>query len=360
MSGTQDLVLENVTRQYEGHGGGVHCALSNLSLRVSPGEFVALLGPSGCGKTTALNCIAGLTEITSGNIHVAGRRIDQLPPERRNVGVVFQNYALFPHMSILDNVAFGLRMRGIRRRERHARAMDAIRLVQLEQHAHKHPAQLSGGQQQRVAIARAIVVEPDIVLMDEPLSNLDAKLRIEMRSEIRRLHERVRRITIYVTHDQDEALSMADKIVVLKDGVAHQVGTPQQLFSLPCDLDVAKFMGYRTLLRGNCRPTTHDDKVDLELGTGCTLRGVRVDPALAHRAVAAIRPDEFRIAGDNDANTLGGEVRSAEYYGRESLVVFDTACGTVFAKLPGSFALGQRMQLHIAPERMLCYAEPQL
>ncbi len=358
MSGTQDLVLENVTRQYEAHGGGVHCALSNLSLRVSPGEFVALLGPSGCGKTTALNCIAGLTEITSGSIQVAGRRIDHLPPERRNVGVVFQNYALFPHMTILDNVAFGLRMRGMARAERHARAMDAIRLVQLEQHAHKHPAQLSGGQQQRVAIARAIVVEPDIVLMDEPLSNLDAKLRIEMRSEIRRLHERIKRITLYVTHDQDEALSMADKIVVLKDGVAHQIGTPQQLFSMPRDLDVAKFMGYRTLLRGTCRDAERDGQVDLEIGPGCTLRGVRVNAASSQRAVAAIRPDEFSVAGAGDANTLGGEVRSAEYYGRESLVVLDTACGAIYAKLPGSFALGQRLQLHIAPERTLCYAEP--
>ena len=357
MSGTEDLVLEDVTRHYEVQGGGVHCALSRLNLRVSPGEFVALLGPSGCGKTTALNCIAGLTEISAGSIHVAGRRIDQLTPDKRNVGVVFQNYALFPHMTILDNVAFGLRMRGMARAQRHAKAMDAIRLVQLEQHAHKHPAQLSGGQQQRVAIARAIVVEPDIVLMDEPLSNLDAKLRIEMRSEIRRLHERVRRITIYVTHDQDEALSMADKIVVLQDGVAHQVGTPQELFSLPRDLDVARFMGYRTLLRGACRPADDEQHLQVEVGPGCTLQGLRMDPRVGERAVVAVRPDEFRVAGEESVNLIGGEVRSAEYYGRESLVVLDSAAGTIYAKLQGSFAIGSRLRLHVPADRALCYAE---
>ncbi len=357
MSGTEDLVLEDVSRQYDMQGGGVHCALSRLNLRVSPGEFVALLGPSGCGKTTALNCIAGLTDISAGSIHVAGRRIDRLTPDKRNVGVVFQNYALFPHMSILDNVAFGLRMRGMPRAQRHAKAMEAIRLVQLEQHAHKHPAQLSGGQQQRVAIARAIVVEPDIVLMDEPLSNLDAKLRIEMRSEIRRLHERVRRITIYVTHDQDEALSMADKIVVLQNGVAHQIGTPQELFSLPRDLDVARFMGYRTLLRGSVRPADGEDRIEVEVGPGCTLLARRVGAGLEGRAVVAIRPDEIRLADGESHNVLGGEVRSAEYYGRESLVVLDTPAGTLYARLPGRFTIGSRLRVHVPAERALGYPE---
>lgn len=357
MSGTSDLVLENVSREYAVQGGGVYCALSKLDLQVSPGEFVALLGPSGCGKTTALNCIAGLTDISAGSIHVAGRRIDHLPPERRNVGVVFQNYALFPHLSILDNVAFGLRMRGVTKSERLARAMDALRLVQLEMHASKLPLQLSGGQQQRVAIARAIVVEPDIVLMDEPLSNLDAKLRIEMRSEIRRLHERVKRITIYVTHDQDEALSMADKIVVLKDGVTRQIGTPQELFCQPRDLDVAKFMGYRTLLQGSTVAASRSDQIAVEIAPNCRLIGMKVDPGLAQNAAIAIRPDDFRLATDESSNVIEGRVRSAEYYGRESLVTLDVAQATVYAKLLGSFHIGDTLRLHVAPERVQCYAE---
>lgn len=357
MSGSNDLVLERVTREYATQGGGAYCALSSLNLQVSPGEFVALLGPSGCGKTTALNCIAGLTDISAGSIHVGGRRIDTLPPERRNVGVVFQNYALFPHLSILENVAFGLRMRGVGRTERHAKAMDALRLVQLDMHAGKLPMQLSGGQQQRVAIARAIVVEPDIVLMDEPLSNLDAKLRIEMRSEIRRLHERVKRITIYVTHDQDEALSMADKIVVLKDGVTRQIGTPQELFCQPRDLDVAKFMGYRTLLHGACQAEPGQGELEVEIASGCRLRGKRVDSDIAQRATLAIRPDDFRLATSETVNRLAGRVRSAEYYGRESLVVLEVGQCIVYAKLPGSFRIGDAVQLHVPPDRVQCYAE---
>ena len=198
-----------------------------MTLTIRRGEFIALLGPSGCGKSTALNCIAGLLPLSGGSIWLDELRIDTLPPEQRGFGMVFQNYALFPHMSVAKNVGFGLRMRGVPSGEAAARVDRALKLVQLTGQEHKLPGQLSGGQQQRVAIARAIVIEPPLILMDEPLSNLDAKLRIETRSEIRRIHRELDSATIYVTHDQDEALSLADRIVVMKDGVVQQVAAPQ-------------------------------------------------------------------------------------------------------------------------------------
>ncbi|EFG36072.1 spermidine/putrescine transport system ATP-binding protein [Brucella sp. NVSL 07-0026] len=208
-----EIRLERMSRAF-----GSHNALKSITLSISKGEFIALLGPSGCGKSTALNCIAGLLATTGGGIYIDEKRIDTLKPEDRGFGMVFQNYALFPHMSVRENVGFGLKMRGTPKSEIRKRVDEAIGMVRLNGQEEKLPGQLSGGQQQRVAIARAIVIEPPLVLMDEPLSNLDAKLRLEMRAEIRRIHNQLGSTTIYVTHDQDEALSLADRIVVLRDG----------------------------------------------------------------------------------------------------------------------------------------------
>src|SRR5690242_14835245 len=243
-----ELRLDRVTRRFAASGGHVFNALSDMTLTIRRGEFIALLGPSGCGKSTALNCIAGLLPLSGGSIHLDDVRIDTLPPERRGFGMVFQNYALFPHMSVQRNVGFGLRMRGVSGSEIAPRVARALKLVQLVGQEHKLPGQLSGGQQQRVAIARAIVIEPPLILMDEPLSNLDAKLRLETRSEIRRIHRELGRSTIYVTHDQDEALSLADRIVVMKDGVVQQIGTPEAVYAEPANLHVARFMGYRNVM----------------------------------------------------------------------------------------------------------------
>src|ERR1700749_1888672 len=240
----RSLRLEGITREF-----GLMKALSDVSLTVQRGEFIALLGPSGCGKSTALNCLAGLLPLTGGAILLDEKRIDALDPEDRGFGMVFQNYALFPHMSVRKNIGFGLGSQR-RPREEAARRVDgALGLVRLRDHADKLPGQLSGGQQQRVAIARAIVVEPPLVLMDEPLSNLDAKLRLEMRTEIKRIHRELGRSTVYVTHDQDEALSLADRIVVLHEGKTQQIGSPEDLYARPANLDVARFMGYQNLLR---------------------------------------------------------------------------------------------------------------
>ena len=303
----KQIRLDRVSRAF-----GAFNALRDVSLTIERGEFIALLGPSGCGKSTALNCIAGLLATTGGGIYVDERRIDQLKPEDRGFGMVFQNYALFPHMSVRRNVGFGLRMRGVAKDELERRVDAALELVRLGNQGDKLPAQLSGGQQQRVAIARAIVIEPPLVLMDEPLSNLDAKLRLEMRAEIRRIHNQLGGTTIYVTHDQDEALSLADRIVVLRDGEVRQVGRPEELYAAPAHLDVAEFMGFRNRLSGKVA------SVDGERATitvGDTQLTGKASGALQPGGAAAIvaRPDDLTVG----ASGVKATVESMEYRGRE-------------------------------------------
>ena len=284
----KELRLAAVSRHFDNPSGARVAALHELTLTIGRGEFICLLGPSGCGKTTALNCIAGLLPVTGGTISLDERRIDLLPPEKRGFGMVFQNYALFPHMTVRRNVAFGLMMRGTPAAEMKARVARAFELVQLTGHEDKLPGQLSGGQQQRVAIARAIVIEPPLLLMDEPLSNLDAKLRLEMRAEIRRIHRQLGRTTIYVTHDQDEALSLADRIVVMKDGLVQQVAGPEEVYAQPANLHVARFMGYRNVLALNVG-ARNGDQVTLE-GSGLGLEGIAKQELGGPRASVAIRP----------------------------------------------------------------------
>ncbi|GED84411.1 ABC transporter ATP-binding protein [Streptomyces sp. 6-11-2] len=320
------LRLAGVTRSFGGHQ-----ALRGLDLEISGGEFVALLGPSGCGKSTALNCLAGLLPLTGGQIFLDGERIDQLAPERRGFGMVFQNYALFPHMTVRNNVGFGLKMAKVPRAEAAERVTRALDMVQLTAHAHKRPGQLSGGQQQRVAIARAIVLEPRLVLMDEPLSNLDAALRLEMRAEIRRLHQRLGLTTVYVTHDQEEALSLADRLVVLRDGRTQQIGTPEEVYSRPANRYVASFMGYRTLLDATVTGT-RGPHVVVDIA-GSPLVGLDRDGVAAGgRVTAAIRPEDLDAVtvdepadGTSSSGTSGtpglpATVEVVEYHGRELAV----------------------------------------
>jgi putative spermidine/putrescine transport system ATP-binding protein len=232
------LSLRHLTKEYAGF-----TAVSNLTLDVPKGELVAFLGPSGCGKTTSLRMIAGLVPATSGRILVGGRDLTSVPAYRRDMGLVFQSYALFPHMTVAANVAFGLKMRRIGRAEAAERVREAIALVHLQGREDRKPSQLSGGQQQRVALARALVVRPQILLLDEPLSNLDAKLRDEMRTEIRDIQQRLGITAIFVTHDQGEALTMCDKVAVLNGGALEQMGTPQDLYERPATPFVANFVG---------------------------------------------------------------------------------------------------------------------
>src|SRR6516165_10160042 len=350
-----ELRLDRVTRRFAGAGGKAFNALSDLTMTIKRGEFIALLGPSGCGKSTALNCIAGLLPLSGGTIHLDEVRIDTLPPERRGFGMVFQNYALFPHMSVARNIGFGLRMRGVAASQIGPRVDKALKLVQLVGQEHKLPGQLSGGQQQRVAIARAIVIEPPLVLMDEPLSNLDAKLRLETRAEIRRIHRELGRSTIYVTHDQDEALSLADRIVVMKDGVVQQIATPLEVYAQPANLHVARFMGYRNVFELDVEGE-EGDRVRLG-GPGMRLTGTRKLPLSGRQATVAIRPEEVLLGeGPGGQNTIEGKVDNVEYCGRDSLIDLVTASGTlVHVRSAGVAQRGDTVRVHVPVERALIY-----
>ena len=229
---------------------GETIAVSNADFDVMEGEFLTLLGPSGCGKTTILRCISGLENPDSGEIYFDNEIVNDMPPHKRGVGMVFQNYALWPHLSVFDNVAFGLQLRAVKWRKIRERVNNVLKLVELEGLEKRPPGKLSGGQQQRVALARALVIEPRLLLLDEPLSNLDAKLRLEMRSEIRKIQKKLRITTIYVTHDQEEALSISDKITVLKEGKVQQIGTPLEVYDQPKNEFVADFMGGTNLIHG--------------------------------------------------------------------------------------------------------------
>jgi putative spermidine/putrescine transport system ATP-binding protein len=346
----EELRLDGVGRQFGGQD-----ALQDLNLTIRAGEFIALLGPSGCGKSTALNCLAGLLPLTAGSIWQDQTRVDTLPPERRGFGMVFQNYALFPHMSVRKNIAFGLQMRHLPKADITRRTDEAIRLVQLEEHASKLPGQLSGGQQQRVAIARAVVLEPSLVLMDEPLSNLDAKLRLEMRTEIRRLHQSLGLTTVYVTHDQEEALSLADRLVVLRKGRVQQVGTPEELHTTPANWHVADFMGFRNLLQGEV-VEVHPEGVVVETGT-LRLLGTPVGTvAQGDRVVAAVRPTDFEISEPGAADGIRAVVEVVEYQGREQAAEARTESGErLHLRSDRRLAPGDAVSLSVPTERLLVY-----
>ncbi|HWX56903.1 ABC transporter ATP-binding protein [Bradyrhizobium sp.] len=344
----RELRLDELSRSF-----GALNALKGVSLSVKRGEFIALLGPSGCGKSTALNCLAGLLTLTGGSIWLDQTRIDRLKPEERGFGMVFQNYALFPHMSVRRNIGFGLAMQGKSKDEISRKVEEALGIVRLGQQGDKLPGQLSGGQQQRVAIARAIVIEPPLVLMDEPLSNLDAKLRLEMRAEIRRIHDLIGSATIYVTHDQEEALSLADRIVVMRDGMVRQVGTPAELYARPAHADVAEFMGYRNVLTARVLDAGDTGGVRVSVG-GAALRGTAVERRPDGQAIVAVRPDDLKPAGDGPVSAT---VESAQYHGRDFYCSGRASDGTELyfcSALP--LQKGEKVRLTADPARVLIYA----
>lgn len=264
--------IKDITKKYDDF-----IAVDKANLDIKKGEFFTLLGPSGCGKTTLLRMIAGFNDITSGDISVGGKKINDTPAHKRNIGMVFQNYAIFPHMSVFDNVAYGLKARKISKTDIKERVLNALDMVEMGDQATKEPSELSGGQQQRVALARSIVIHPEILLMDEPLSNLDAKLRVKMRATIKKLQTSLNITTVYVTHDQEEALAVSDRIAVMYKGTVQQIGTPEEIYSSPINAFVANFIGtsnfiYDTALTGDStkilsvRP---EDTVIVEVDSGC-------------------------------------------------------------------------------------------
>jgi multiple sugar transport system ATP-binding protein len=312
--------------------GGETPAVRNLSLEIGEGEFVVLVGPSGCGKTTALRMVAGLEEITAGEIRIGGRVVNELAPRDRDIAMVFQNYALYPHKSVYENLVFGLRMRKVPKAEQRKRVEEIARVLGLSEMLHRRPAQLSGGQRQRVAMGRAIVREPKAFLMDEPLSNLDAKLRVQMRAEIARIQQALKVTTLYVTHDQVEAMTMGDRVAVMRDGVLQQVDTPQRLYDGPANLFVASFVGSPPM--NLMEAAVERDGAGLVCRIGETRLELPSDlvaerPALAdfagRRVAIGIRPEDVREASGWDGTRLQGRILLVEALGAEQLVHIEIA-----------------------------------
>jgi spermidine/putrescine transport system ATP-binding protein len=329
---------------------GDFTALSEVSFEIADNEFFTLLGPSGCGKTTLLRMIAGFEDTTSGTIHLYGDEIENLPPPKRPVNTVFQNYALFPHMNVAENIGFALEMLKWSKTDREARVSEMIEMVKLGQFAHRKPSQLSGGQQQRVALARAMAPKPKVLLLDEPLSALDLKLRQEMRNELKRLQRDTGITFIFVTHDQEEALSMSDRIAVMSAGKLQQIGTPSEIYEFPANRFVADFIGETNLVDG---VVTQSDGnlVTCTLPDGETLQA-RTSGALAVGTfgTVSIRPESLSLSKtDPDGQTLRGTLGSAVYLGTDTL--FEVTLGA-------NLVLNVRMQNSLPSVRALQQEDP--
>jgi multiple sugar transport system ATP-binding protein len=315
------VVLDNLTKAYS---SGV-LAVNNVSLEVADGEFVCLVGPSGCGKTTALRMISGLEEISSGEVRIGDRVVNDLPARERDLALVFQSYALYPHMTVFQNISFGLEVRKVPKRQRAEMVHEAARILDLEPYLDRKPGQLSGGQRQRVALGRAIVRQPQAFLMDEPLSNLDAKLRVQTRAEIARLHQRLGSTMIYVTHDQIEAMTMADRIAVLRSGVLEQIGSPRELYEQPQNRFVAGFIGSPSMNFLELEMQTAGDKVSLTGGAvNVSLsdeQATRLAATGLERVVVGVRPEHLRLRRDSDRGMhVSTTVEVAEFLGNGSLL----------------------------------------
>src|SRR6266571_2249577 len=345
-----EVQLDGLSKRY-----GPVVALDGFDLTIGAGELVALLGPSGCGKTTTLRLLAGLEDADTGQITVAGRDITHVRASKRDMGMVFQAYSLFPHMTAQRNVAFGLRLRRVPATERDRRAIEMLDLVGLSTQADRYPHQVSGGQQQRIALARALAIEPQVLLLDEPLSALDAKVRAQLRDQIRRIQLEVGITTLFVTHDQEEALAIADLVGVMRDGRIEQLAPPTEVYSRPATSFVAEFVGLSNRLAGEVR----GGEVTVR---GCTLPLVEHDVPDG-QVVALIRPEAVTLASDASAESgpLVGAVIAVTFLGATSRVTVDLGDTTVLAQLPTSEATtlpaGSRVTLTIRPDPVLVSAD---
>ncbi len=341
-----EVRLENLSRRYSGV-----TALDDLNLTMAPGELVALLGPSGCGKTTALRLVAGLEDADGGRVVIGGQDVTNVPANKREIGMVFQAYSLFPHMTAMQNVEFGMQLHEVGPAERRKRAGDMLDLVGLSAHVNKYANQMSGGQQQRVALARALAIEPKVLLLDEPLSALDARVRARLRDEIRRVQLEVGTTTLFVTHDQEEALAIADRVGVMNAGHIEQLGPPTAIYSRPATPFVAEFVGLTNRLAGVVK------------GGEVEVRGMRlplVEPdSTDGPAIALVRPEAVSVAADGDMSQspLVGSVISTVFLGATSRVTVDLGDITVLAQLPtsavGAITAGTRVRLSLRRDPVL-------
>jgi len=354
------LELRNVHKSY---GSGLAETLKNIELRIDSGEFLILVGPSGCGKSTLMNCIAGLESITGGAILVDDADISGMSPKDRDIAMVFQSYALYPTMTVRDNIAFGLKMRKMAPAVIEEEVARVAKLLQIEHLLTRKPGQLSGGQQQRVAMGRALARRPKIYLFDEPLSNLDAKLRVEMRTEIKLMHQRLKTTTVYVTHDQIEAMTLGDKVAVMKDGVIQQFGTPQQIYNDPANLFVASFIGSPPMNFIPLRLQRRDDQLWALLDSGqarCELPLGLADAQLGEREVIlGIRPEQIGIAqnGDSELPSIRAEVQVTEPTGPDTLVFVELNQTKVCCRLAPDAAprVGATLALQFDPHKVLLF-----
>ena len=334
--------------------------LHGIDLEVRDGEFIVFVGPSGCGKSTMLRCIAGLEEITSGELHIGGQLVNEVPPAKRGIAMVFQSYALYPHMTVAENMAFGLRLAGFGKADQQSAIQRAAQILQIEHLLERKPKALSGGQRQRVAIGRAIVRKPGVFLFDEPLSNLDAALRVQMRVELARLHKELETTMVYVTHDQVEAMTLADRIVVFNAGRIEQVGTPMDLYHHPANLFVAGFIGSpkmnfieATLVSATAAEAT------VRLDDGATVRTAvdATSQAAGSRLTLGVRPEHLQAGTDDVPNALLGQVQVAEHLGDVTYLyaqVQGAAAPVVVRAAPENpLAPGQTAHMALPPSR--CY-----
>jgi len=349
------LHLERIVKKY----GNVK-AVDDLSLKVRDRELLTLLGPSGCGKTTILRCVSGFVKPDSGDIYLGDRKITEIPPQKRGIGLVFQNYALWPHMTVFQNLAFGLKIKKLSKNEIRQKVEHALALVQLEGFGDRYPRQLSGGQQQRVALSRALVLEPDILLLDEPLSNLDALLREQMRFEIAQIHKQAGITTIYVTHDQTEAMVISDRIAVLEKGRIMQLGTPLEIYSKPANKFVAGFMGTTNFIYGKVisfdkdyAEVTTDDGVTLT-GRGCELKkGDEVDVAIRPESIKFLSPAEAKTTS-HEPNLYEAAVVRASYIGE--LIDYQLKIKKHLIRARGEvrtpYAVAERIVIKLDPDQL--------
>jgi len=330
------LVLKNITKRF-----GKIVAVNNVDLEIEDLEFIVLVGPSGCGKTTTLRMVAGLETVDKGDIYINDRLVNHLPPKNRDIAMVFQNYALYPHMNVYQNMAFGLRMRKVPKAAREPKVGKAAKILGIEDLLDRKPRQLSGGQRQRVALGRAIVRNPEVFLFDEPLSNLDAKLRVQMRTELKKLHKRLKATSVYVTHDQVEAMTMGDRIIVMKDGTIHQIGSPSDLYYKPQNRFVAGFIGSPTMNFLPCRIVEEDSQLCIDTGDFqlplLDHFADKVQEAGDREFIFGIRPEDIREKRSDQKSSFGGSIMAqinvTEILGKEVFLDLTTGANTLSALL---------------------------
>lgn len=351
------ITIENAVKRF-----GNDTVIDGLSLNIEPGEFFTLLGPSGCGKTTLLRMIIGFNSIEGGTFKINDRIINDIPTSKRNIGMVFQNYAVFPHMSVFDNVAFGLKNRKVKKAEIKEKVDKILKTVKIDHLKDRMPAKLSGGQQQRVALARAIVIEPEVLLMDEPLSNLDAKLRVEMRNAIKRIQKQIGITTVYVTHDQEEALAVSDRIAVMNNGIIQQIDTPSRIYQRPANQFVSNFIGLSNFLfavvrREGNRATLVFEKSDYEV----SMSNLSEETRDGQRVLVAVRPEEFEMCSA-ESNGISAVVQSSVFLGTTTHYFLKLSDGQEVEALQDSnlwkiFPNDMMLHLAVKPEKINVFTE---